>query len=78
MYLESLANLRSRFFTVVYQNSKTLSQEYVLHTFGTSLSFIGGLSAFLWQVVSIVLGSYQTFKYEQNLMSKLYTYQLRY
>ena len=38
-----------------------------------SLAFIGGYTAIAWQIVSILIGSYQSFSYEHSLVAALYT-----
>ena len=50
-----------------------VNQDYSIYSIDASLAFIGGYTALFWQIASILVGSYQAYSYESDLINKLFT-----
>jgi hypothetical protein len=50
-----------------------LETEYVIETVEVHLGILGGLYALLWEALAILLGSYQSFNKNNDLIRKFYS-----
>ena len=58
---------------MMMQNMEILSSEFTLQTLDGSLALVGGYSALIWSILSILLSWYQEFSYSNELALALYT-----
>ena len=58
---------------MMIQNMEILSSEFTLQTLDGSLALVGGYSALIWSILSILLSWYQEFSYSNELALALYT-----
>ena len=70
---QEIASNFSIFWCSLIQDYQVKDQEYVAYSIDVSLSFIGGYTALFWSIASAILGSYQNFSLNNELIKKLYT-----
>lgn len=74
MFSDQTGDLHFGYFSIVVsQNNKITSIELINEAFDQVFATIGGMTAFLYALISIVIGTYQGFSFENALNTKLYT-----
>ena len=57
----------------VSQDNLLLSKTFARDSIDKSFATIGGLASFIYVIISLVIGNYQDFSFENALHNKLYT-----
>ena len=55
------------------QNRGYTETKWAVLSFDMALSLIGGLVALIWQMLDLLFGDYQAFKYSTALISEIYS-----
>ena len=61
------------FSAYLIQAPAEITKPFTVNSFDLSIALIGGYSALIWQLFGFLIGSYQEFKYNSELISHLCT-----
>ena len=50
-----------------------VSTTYTIQSFDQTFALIGGMAVFIYAIISLVIGSYQAFSFQNGMQGKLYT-----
>ena len=74
LYYNSVQDPDYGYFTMnLVQDNKVLSTVYSNGSLGYILANIGGMAAFIFALIEVIIGGYQNFAFESALHSKLYS-----
>ena len=54
------------------QANEVFEEEWVIQSLDIVLGLVGGFTGLLWSATAMILGGYETFKFESSLIGALY------